>query len=130
MRDRQDRKLSSMIAKAFAIMAMAMQVLLAPNLMQQHAYAAETDYGLSIICGHQGDPSATDQDAPPSQVHIHDCPCCFSGQGHALLPEPAAIPALDPVPAIQSGPVITAPQVQDMATVSHAQLPRAPPISG
>lgn len=119
-----------MFAKAFAIMAMAIQVLLAPNLMQQHAYAVDTDYGLSIICGHQGDAAATERDAPASQVHIHDCPCCLSGQGHALLPEPTAVEAVEPIPTIHTGVGIGAPQVLDIATVSRAQFPRAPPVSG
>ncbi len=130
MRARRGIDLRLEIATALAVLAMIIQVALAPLLQQQHAYSAETDYGLSLICGHQRDGATDEPNAPPSSPHLQDCPCCFSGDSHAVLPDPI-LPS-KPLVLLAFGGSAGArdSQVTNVATIADAQLPRAPPGLG
>jgi hypothetical protein len=131
----QTRKinLTREFATALAVMAMLLQVIFAPILLEHHAYSVETDYGLSVLCSgdHQLDTASVGDPAAPAHDHqSHDCPCCVGLGGHATLPEPATVVAVMRV--LYSGAVGTRleAQVAEIATISKQQLPRAPPYLG
>jgi hypothetical protein len=117
-------RLRAEIATALAVLAMLLQVIFSPIVAVAHDYSAETDYGLSLICGHAGDAGSGAPTAPP---HLHDCPCCAAGPAHAVLPEPAGFAK----PLALAGFAATIghgkPQVIAVATLSQAQYARAPP---
>lgn len=113
------------IATALAVLAMVLQVLLSPIIAVEHDYSVATDYGLAVICGHVGD---TGDGAPVAPPHLHDCPCCVSGAAHAVLPEQSDVDAPTDRFAFATTIGLYRPQVSAVATLSHAQHARAPPV--
>jgi len=130
MRDKRRFELKAGITTALAIVALLIQITLVHGFVGRSALDSAPDSALSLICGHIDDGAAGGPDTPASDRHDHDCPCCLSANGHAVLPEPVAIRPPEPVFAVSVDGGRRQAQVADVATVADTQLPRAPPTLG